>query len=124
MGKWSEGRGGDGGIEGATEGTSTVFVLWFLTRWERLGPLSWCCLSEAALVLRKPLLPGAVVCEIISSRENPEVSGKRQEVHGIEAPVLGGPGCCNFCAIRASYTHTFSKWIASCELLSALELLS
>lgn len=40
------------------------------------------------------MLSEAVVCEIIS-RENPEVSGKHGGIHGIEAPVIGGPGCCN-----------------------------
>ena len=35
------------------------------------------------------------MCEIISSRENPDISGKRQGVLSTEASVLGDPDAIN-----------------------------
>lgn len=52
-------------------------------------------MASLRIVLRKLLLSGAVVCELIS-RENPEVSGRQGGIHDVEAPVLGVPRCYNY----------------------------
>lgn len=64
-------------------GASPVFILWYLTKWERLSPCPWCRPSEGVIILKKPLLPRTAVCGIISSRETPEISGKHGEL-GVE----------------------------------------
>lgn len=96
-------------------GQGCRMILWKEPILFSLGPQFWCHLSEGTVVLRKLLLSGAVICEIIS-RANPEVSGKRGGIHCIEGPVVGGPGCCPSCVELLTPTAFLSGlWAVSME---------
>lgn len=91
MGKWSEGWGW--GCRRVTQKEPALSLSLILTQRGETGPLS--LVPPIQVVLRKPVLSWTVVCEVSSSRENPDISGKRQGVHGTEASVLGGPDAIN-----------------------------
>lgn len=73
-------------------------------------------MASLRIVMRQLLLSGAVVCELIS-RENPEVSGRHGGIHGVEAPVLGVPGCYNSWLVLELFLPTPLLSVCVCVFL-------